>query len=175
MLGSIIIAILFFVGFIALVKYSSKRQQKRERLKKKAAFAAVAKRLLEIIRESQEIINKTKNLDTLLSRYNVILEKIDQLKPLTKEFPDLPIASPDEMRSQVETDRTEVISKFGIDMIETAKEKSRASTKRTTQINILDKALVDLVDIKKLIENTPQLDELERQEQEVRKLIDGLK
>ena len=71
----VISLILFLIVLVGLELEKSKRKEAEKKL-----IAMQVNRNLEIIGESEKIINKSKNFKTILHRFEVIIENIERLK-----------------------------------------------------------------------------------------------
>ena len=166
--------------FIILVVYSGHAQKKRAEQKntaRKEEAKRFAQRPVEIIQESMDLIKKTKNLDTVIGRFDTIFNQLDQLSKLLIQYecPDLLKPSPQEMKEFYSKKRDEFIRDFVIEQSDDDIGRANAVTRNSSKIAMLDKALLRLFDGKKALNNKDYMGDIEKKENEIRQMIEAIK
>jgi hypothetical protein len=164
----VFIVLLFVVAFL----YSKHSQNKsKEEIKEK--IRAYGARLVQIIEESKAIINKSKNLDTIISRFDVILEKADELIRVAEqhEYPTITNPPPTEIKAFYLQERERFIYDFINGAVEIEKEKAIAVTRRSTKAAIIDKAIITVLDGKRALRSQEKKDALNDLEESLRALL----
>jgi hypothetical protein len=116
----------------------------------------------QVIQESLEIIEKSKKLDTQLSRLDVIHELASKLKRYEDRGIPTIKPSPSKLLQDITDQRNELILKGLETEIENAWAKASVATTITTKINHLSKALLTIREYRTKIDNQELLDGLER-------------
>jgi hypothetical protein len=179
-MGAIIIIAVFIAFTIIIANALSKSARAREEKKKLEKQISLAKltaeRQLDIINESLEIISKTKNLSTLISRYDTIIDNVDKLIKIAEDYncPDLTEPPPQALKEKFLKDRESKIKSFILDQVDFEIEKAKAITKKSSKISILDKAIVMILEGKRLINDEETEKILDNKEAEIRQLIEAI-
>jgi len=174
-MAGIIIVLLFFVVLIILAAKSQKRAHAKAAVRaRKEYLKPFVQRHFQIISESKEIINKSPNAKTILSRYGAIFDNIDQLAKYEAEFPDLFSPSTKELRETFTRDKKVSLLNFAVKCCEDEIGRANAITRKASKISILDKALLNLYDIKKVIDDQEVLGKILEKENEIRAMINSL-
>ncbi len=168
------IIIIFIIIMIIYALSKSADRQAEEARRKQAQF--LAKRHKEIIDQSLEIISKTKNLSTLVSRLDTIIENADKLIKIAEDYnyPDLTEPPPQELKNNFVNYKENKIKEFLLDQVNYEIEKAQAITKKSSKITILDKAILFILDAKRLINDAETKKILEDKESEIRQLIENI-
>ena len=169
-------AILIFIILVIYSGHSQKKQEERKQAAKKQEAAPFVNRSIDIIQESMDIINKTKNLDIVVGRFETIFTQVDQLAKLVEQyqFLDLVKPSPQEMKEFYSKKRNEFIRDFVIKQADDDIGRAKAVTRNSSKIASLDKALLRLFDGKKALNNDDSLSDFETKEKEIHQMIDDI-
>lgn len=176
MLIFIIIIVTIIILLYALTKSMDKQAEKAKREKEIALAKSMAARHNQIIKESLDIISKTKNLSTLVSRFDTILDNVDKIIKLSEQYnyTDLTEPPPHELKNYFLKYRNDKIREFILNQVEFEIDKAKAVTKKSSKISILDKAIVMLLEGKRLIEDTEIRNIFDDKEIEIRQLIENI-
>jgi hypothetical protein len=151
------IYIIVIVVIIALVIFAAKMKEKsmkkRQEAERKGFGLQLAQRRVEIIEESKNIINKSKKLDTIIHRFEVIFNNIEKLKSLAEEYqyPDITSPPPRETEEFYINEKDRFIKDFILEEIDRNIQKAKAVTRKSTKISILDKSIILICDGKNII------------------------
>jgi len=164
---------LFIVVIIIIIYQYQKKAEKRNIEQKKATALKFAQRHVQIIQESMELINKSKNLKTIIRRFDTILENVDRLIVLAKQYdyPDITKPVPSEMKEFYTKDRERFIREYVLEQVADEIERAKTITRKPSKIAILDKALLLLFDGKKALRDENQVGVILEKEKEIRDLI----
>jgi len=103
----IFIIFTFFIIFLIIILNSFSKSARAKRQKALAKLAV--ERCIQIINESLEIISKTKNLSTLIGRYDTILDNIDKLIKIAEDHNCLDFMEPPPqvLKEKISADRND--------------------------------------------------------------------
>jgi len=163
----VIIVVLIIVGIW-------KKMEMEEKQKNKKLVLMQAKRCLQIIDDSKDIINKTKNFDTVLSRFNVIFKNIDRLKSFEEEYPDVTKPIPSEIEKFFLKEKEKFIKEFVLGEIEESMKKAESLTGTKTKINIVNKAIMKIIEARKELKEEENKKELDKKEKEIKTHIQNI-
>ena len=169
-----LIIIFFIIAIIILAaKMWEKSVKKRQEAERKDFALKIAQRHIQIIEESKNIINKSKKLDTIIHRFDVILENAAKLKSLAEEYryPDITSPSPEKTEEFYISEKDRFIKDFILEEIDKNIHKAKAVTRKSTKISILDKSIIFICDGKDAINNKDNIEELSEKENEIKILI----
>jgi hypothetical protein len=171
---SVCLGIIIIVIFAA--KMIDKSRIKKLNTEKRAYASQFAQRHVEIIEESKNIINKSKKLDTITHRFEVILNNIEKLKSLAKEYqyPDITNPPPGEIEAFYINEKDKFIKDFILEEIDKNIQKAKAVTRKSTKISLLDKSIMLICDGKDLVKNEDKIKELSNKENEIKDLINQI-
>ena len=176
----ILIPLIAMVGIIIFVIFLAKRADKsriRRQIEAKREFARqMAHRHIQIIEESTDIINKTKNLATATRRFDTIFNNIDRLKDIAVEYqyPDITSPSPVEMEEFYKNEKIKFIKEFILEEVNRSIEKAKAVTRKSTKISLLDKSIILICDGRDLLKEVGEVKEFIDKENEVKRLIEKI-
>jgi hypothetical protein len=170
-----VVVIIIFVLLIFIFRAADKSQKKRLIEIQKRPFIIQAKRHMQIISESIDIVHKSKNIKTILSRYETLFQNIDSLKKIEEQFPDILSPPTSELESSIKKDKSVFLSQFALEDANEEVGRANAVTRKSSKISYLDKALLDLYEIKKEVDDDEVKNEISKKEQEVRMLIEDIK
>jgi hypothetical protein len=167
----IFIIFTFFIIFLIIILNSFSKSARAKRQKALAKLAV--ERCIQIINESLEIISKTKNLSTLIGRYDAILDNIDKLIKIAEDHNCLDFMEPPPqvLKEKISADRNDKLKKFILDQVDFEIAKAKAITRPSSKISTLDKAIVKILEGKRLIGDKEILKVLDDKEAEIRRLI----
>ena len=148
-----------------------KKIEKEEKEKKKKVILAQANRNLQIIENSKDIINKSKNFNTILSRFNVIFENIERLKKLEEEYPDVTEPKPSEIEKFYLNEKEKFIKEFLLEEVEGSMKKARDTIGIKTKINIANKAIIKIIEGRKELKEEENMEELDEKEREIKVFV----
>lgn len=148
-----------------------KKIEKEEKAKKKKVILAQANRNLQIIENSKDIINKSKNFNTILSRFNVIFENIERLKKLEEEYPDVTEPKPSEIEKFYLNEKEKFIKEFLLEEVEGSMKKARDIIGIKTKINIANKAIIKIIEGRKELKEEENMEELDEKEREIKVFV----
>lgn len=148
-----------------------KKIEKEEKEKKKKVILAQANRNLQIIENSKDIINKSKNFNTILSRFNVIFENIERLKKLEEEYPDVTEPKPSEIKKFYLNEKEKFIKEFLLEEVEGSMKKARDTIGIKTKINIANKAIIKIIEGRKELKEEENMEELDEKEREIKVFV----
>jgi len=172
-----LIIIFFIIAIIILfAKIWGKSVKKRQEAERKDFALQIAQRHVQIIEESKNILNKSKKLDTIIHRFDVILENTAKLKLLAEEhqYPDITSPPPEEIEKFYINEKDRFIKDFILEEIDKNIHKAKAVTRKSTKISILDKSIIFICDGKDAIKNKDNIEELSKKENEIKMLIDQI-
>jgi len=179
-MGAILIITIVIIVIMIIADALSKSARAREEKKKLEEQISLAKltaeRHLDIINESLEIISKTKDLSTLISRYDAIIDNVDKLIKIAEDYncPDLIEPPPQVLKDKFLKDRENKIKSFILDKVDFEIEKAKAITKKPSKISMLDKAIITILEGKRLINDKEIQKILDNKEAEIRQLIESI-
>lgn len=172
-----LIIIFFIIAIIILfAKIWGKSVKKRQEAERKDFGLQIAQRQVQIIEESRNIINKSKKLETIIHRFDVILENAAKLKSLAEEYqyPDITSPSPEKTEEFYINEKDRFIKDFILEEVDKNIHKAKAVTRKSTKISILDKSIIFICDGKDAIKNKNNIEELSEKENEIKMLIDQI-
>ncbi len=164
-------AVLLFI--VVMIVLYQKHNEKRLAEQKKETAQKFAQRHVQIIQESMEVINKSKNLKTITGRFDTIQENVGHLIALAiaYDYPTITKPTPSEMKDFYTKDRERFIREYVIEQVADEIERAKTITRKPSKIAILDKALLLLFDGKKALKDETQAAVLLEKEKEIRDLI----
>jgi hypothetical protein len=169
----VLIVVVVILAF--LVRAGEKSRQKRLKELQKKPFIMQAERQIQIVNESIDIIHKSKNIKTILGRYETIFQNIDSLKKVEQQFPDIISPTTNELESSIKKDKSVFLSQFALENVDEEIGRANAVTRKSSKIAYLDKALLTLYEIKKEIDDDEVKNEILEKEKEIRMLIEDIK
>ena len=161
--------VLLLITIIFLLYHASNKwveKQKKEEAKKLSLMQA--NRSLQIIENSKDIINKSKNFSTIQSRFDVIFENIEKLKELAQLYPDITKPTPQEIEVFYRNEKETFISNFILEEVENIYKKATELSGVKTKINKINQAIVMIIDGKKELEKEESIDKLTNKEKELK-------
>lgn len=175
-MGTQICAGAVFLFIVVLIIIASKSADKRHAKQKKATAQMFAQRHVQIIQESMELINKSKNLKTITGRFDTIFENVDHLIALVEKYnyPDITKPAPTEMKEFYIKEREKFIRDFILEQVADEIERAKTITRKPSKIAILDKALLLLFDGKKALRDEAEASSFSEKEKEIRRLIEQI-
>lgn len=170
---------LWFLGLMLLLitiifllyQASTKWVEKQKKEEAKKLLLMQANQSLQIIEESKNIINKSKNFKTILSRFNVIFENIRMLKKLEIENSDVTDPKPSEIEKFYLREKDKFIKEFVLEEVEINMTKIVDIMTVKTKINIANKAIMRIIEGKKEIKEAENIKELTDKEKEIKAFI----
>ena len=126
------------------------------------ALAMQVQQSARVIKESNDIINKSKKTVTRISRCETILEHVERLIELEhKGIPTLSIP-PSELRQTFTDERDKILFEGTKDDVEKLITKAKLATTTKTSLNNANNALLKVLEAKKEISNPARLYDLEK-------------
>lgn len=171
----IIFAVIIAIVILAYIQQKKSGAKKREMERKDFALN-LAQRHVQIIEGSKDIINKSKKLETIVNRFDVILENVGKLKSLAEEYqyPDIISPSPEDTEIFYINEKDKFIKDFILEEIDRNIQKAKAVTRKSTKISILDKSIILICDGKNVVKKNDNIEELSKKENEIKKLINQI-
>lgn len=126
------------------------------------AIMIEAKSRLKVIRESQEIINKSKKLDTVLSRIDTIIENGTALLKYEKAGINILDPLPSRLIKVAESSKEEAIIEFVNQEVDKFMTKAETSATPKSQITQASKALEKIADGRKMVQSPEVFCPIER-------------
>jgi len=169
----IIVIIIIAVAVVAAIIVGIwKKIEKEEKERKKKMIAIQVNQSLEIIENSKDIINKSKNFKTILHRYEVIFENIERLKKLQEKYPDEDITEPKptNIEKLYLEEKPKFIKEFVSKEADEIMTKAEEVTGIKTKINIANKAIMRIIEVKKELKEE-DIEKLNEKEKEIKAFI----
>lgn len=167
------LALIVIMGIIMYAIW--KKVQAEEEQKKKKLILMQAKRHLEIIDNSKDIINKSKNFSTIQSRFNVIFENIEKLKELAQLYPDISKPTPIEIETFYKNEKEKFITEFVLEEVDDIYQKAQKLSGVKTKTNTINKAILKIIEGIKELEKQENIEKLKNKEKELRTYIHKIK
>jgi hypothetical protein len=115
-----------------------------------------------VIKESNDIINKSKNTATRLSRCDTIIEIVEKLRYLeTKGIPTID-PSPSKLVEIFTKERDAILYEGTKDEVERLVQKAELATSPKARLNNANSALLKIIDAKKETKDLSRFDDLEK-------------
>lgn len=116
----------------------------------------VVKRHLEIIQESQKIVLSSKNINTKLSRLDVIIDNAKSISKYEEKIPGIVSPSTSEIIRVCLSDKKEIILESVYSTVSKHQNKAELAVTLKSKINELNKILLKLNEAKSILGEYPQ-------------------
>jgi len=149
-----------------------KKVEKEEKQKKMKLIEMQVNRHLQIINDSTDIINKSKNFKTILHRFGVIFENIERLKKLQEEYPNENITKPKplDIEKLYLEEKPKIIKEFISKEAGEIMMKAKEVTGIKAKINMANKTIVKIIEAKKELKEE-DIEELNKKEKEIKAFV----